>query len=227
MEQKNQVEAKKNIKVLIADDHTIVRQALVQALNQESRIQVVADVRNGQEAVEMATSCCPDVIIMDINMPDLNGIEATRRICSTSPGIRIIGLSIHQDDLYVIQMLRAGASGFVLKSCSFTELTKAIHEVYAGKVYLCSEVTGCVIDSVRNPENQPVSDDIWKLTGRDREILQLVAEGLTSKDIASRLNLSKRTVDIHRSNLMDKLGIRSIANLTKFALKHGLTTLEI
>lgn len=220
------MEEKMSISILVADDHAIVRQALVQALNQEPGFEVVADVPNGYDAVSKAHMACPDVVVMDVNMPGLNGIESTRRILDHCRETRVLGLSMHKDDLYVLQMLKAGAAGFILKTCAFPDLIKAIRTVYEGKTYLCSEITGCVIHSVLNPDSEPEADGFSQLTSRDRQILQMIAEGSTSREIASRLSLSKRTVDMHRSNIMDKLNLHSVASLTKFALKHGITTLE-
>ncbi len=213
------------IAVIVVDDHTIVRHGLCQSLSKQPIITVVAEAENGRQAIDLASKFCPDVILMDINMPDLNGMDATKQILKTNSEIKIIALSTHSNHMYVMGMLNAGASGFILKSCSFAELVEAITNVSAGKRYLCPDVTGMVMDSALNPDKKLKKAVSIKLTTRDREVLQLVAEGKKSSEIGEMLNISKRTVDLHRRNLMDKLNIRSIAELTKYAIREGITTL--
>jgi len=219
------VNKKKNIKIMIVDDHEIVRHGLRQSIEQVKDFSVIAEADTGRSAIDYASSYFPDIIIMDINMPDLNGMEATKQIILKNPKMKIIGLSMHSDHLYVMGMLNAGASGFLLKTCSFRELSKAIYTVSTGKIYLTPDIAGMVIENAINPEHKKVTSVFSELTSRDVEVLQLVAEGKKSNEIAEELNISKRTVDIHRSNLKKKLSVESVAEMTKLAIREGLTSL--
>ncbi|MFH1152386.1 MAG: response regulator transcription factor [Pseudomonadota bacterium] len=212
------------LKIMLVDDHAILRHGLRSSFESVGDT-VVAEAANGREAIELAARHFPNVILMDINMPELNGVDATRRILENNPRIKIIGLSMYSDPPYVMGMLDAGASGFLLKTCSFNEVETAIKDIMAGKIYLCSEVTSIVVDNALNPSMSRKDSLLAVMTNRDREVLQLISEGRTSGEIARILKISKRTVDNHRANLMDKLDIHSVAGLTRFALREGITSL--
>ena len=207
-----------NIKILLADDHKIVSDCLEPLLNKQPDMQVVARAENGQMAVRLTQKMEPDVVIMDIAMPDLNGIEATRQIIAHCPGVKVIALSMNSGRRFVTGILNAGASGYLTKNCSFEELVSAVRNVVANKKYLSPEISDIVIE-----ETLPTSSP---LTTREREVLQLLAEGKTVKEIASQLCLSIKTIHTHRKQIMEKLDIHSIAELTKYALREGLTSLK-
>jgi DNA-binding NarL/FixJ family response regulator len=215
------------IKVLVADDHVILRHGLRLSLEQDEGIEVVAEAGNGRETLEMVQIHNPDVVLMDVSMPDMNGIEATRKIMADSSGVRVLGLSMHLDKRYVMGMLMAGAAGYLIKSCPFAELALAVRTVAEGKVYLSPEIAGVVLDRAVKPGEACNGSITSGLTPREREVLQLVAEGNTTRDIADRLALSERTVETHRRQIMNKLNLRSVAELTKLAVREGLTTLEL
>ena len=215
---------KKPFKIMLVDDHAILRHGLKNSFESMGHT-VVGEAANGREAIRMAAEHFPQIILMDINMPDLNGVDATRRILENDPRVKVIGLSMYSDPPYVLGMLEAGAAGFLLKTCSFNEVETAINDVMEGKVYLCSEVTGVVVRNALHPDTERKESLVTLMTSRDREVLQLIAEGRTSIEIAAILKISKRTVDNHRANLMEKLNIRTVAGLTKFALREGLTSL--
>jgi len=189
-------------------------------------MKVVASVENGRMAVKLAQKLKPDVVIMDITMPDLNGIEATRQIIAQCPGVKIIALSMNSDRRYVTGILNAGASGYLTKSCSFEELVSAIRIVAANKTYLSPEISSIVIEESLVQSSMANSSVSSILTMREREVLQLLAEGKTVKQIAQKLYLSIKTVHTHRQQIMKKLHIHSIAELTKYALREGLTSLK-
>jgi len=214
-------------RVLLADDHAIIRQGLCALLEKQPDIEVVGGVENGRKALELAKELSPDIVIMDITMPNLNGIDATRKITSELSGTKIIALSVHSSRRFVAEMLQAGASGYILKECLFDELVEAIRTVLSGGIYLSPKITGVVVDdyvkrlSIR--EYQPASRSI---TEREREVLQLLAEGRSTKQIALQLHVSAKTIESNRRNIMDKLKIHSVAELTKYAVREGLTPLE-
>ncbi|TDJ16468.1 MAG: response regulator transcription factor [Gammaproteobacteria bacterium] len=211
-------------RVLLADDHKILRQGLRTLLEQEKDIQVVGEADNGRLSVELTGELAPDVVIMDVAMPDLNGIDATRRITEADPRTRVLALSMHSDGRYVRGMLQAGARGYILKDCAAEELTHAIRTVMAGQVYVSPGVTGTIInDYVRQ---LTAADEPATLTRREREVLQLLAEGGSTANIAAGLHLSVKTIETHRKRIMDKLGLRSIAELTKYAIREGITTVD-
>ncbi len=213
-------------RVLLADDHKILRQGLRTLLEQEEDIHVVGEADNGRSSVKLAGKLSPDVIIMDVAMPDLNGIDATRRITEAEPKARVLALSMHSDGRYVKGMLQAGARGYILKDCAAEELTRAIRIVMAGQIYVSPGVTGAIVDDyVRQLSATPV-DQTATLTRREREVLQLLAEGGSTANIASELHVSVKTIETHRKHIMDKLGLRSIAELTKYAIREGITTLD-
>ncbi|MEJ2428250.1 MAG: response regulator transcription factor [Deltaproteobacteria bacterium] len=214
------------IKIFIADDHRILREGLRSMIEMISKIQVVGEAGNGREAVRLATERRPDVVIMDVNMPDLNGIEATRLLLKELPAVKVIGLSMYSDKRFVAGMLKAGASGYLLKAGAFEELATAVQTVMAGDIYLSPRVTGVVIEDYVGHLTQEKSALTETLSPREREILQLLAEGKSSKDIASLLNVSEKTVHTHRQHIMEKLNLHSIAELTKYAIREGITTAE-
>ncbi len=215
-----------NIKVILADDHKIVREGLRSILENELRLQVIAQADNGRSTVQLAKELRPDIVIMDISMPDLNGIQATAQILQDAPSTKIIALSMHSDKKYVSEMLRAGASAYLLKDCAVDELERAIQAVLSGKSYVSPDVTGVVIEDYRRNADQRESSPGSGLTVKKREVLQLLAEGHSTKEIASRLNVSPQTIDTHRQHIMEKLDLHSVAELTKYAIREGLTSLE-
>jgi two-component system response regulator NreC len=214
------------IRVLIVDDHKIFRDGLRQLIEKETGMEVVAEAENGRVALKLAEKLKPNVIIMDITMPDMNGIEATRRIIGGKTDIKVIALSMQSDRRFVLGMLEAGASGYLLKDCAFGELANAIRQVSAGKTYLSPNIADVVVKGYLNKMHDPSPAGNALLTSREREVLQLLAEGLTAKEIGTRLFLSIKTVETHRRNIMDKLKLRSIAQLTKYAIREGLVALD-
>lgn len=212
--------------ILLADDHKIIREGLRALLAHQNSIEVVAEAENGRTAVKLARKLKPDIIIMDISMPDLNGMEATRQIIAELPSVKIIALSMHVDKRYVVGMFEAGASGYLLKNSAFEELVGAIKTVMRNHIYLSPNVTGTVIKDYVHHLTTDHPLDTMLLSPREREVLQLIAEGVNTKTIASRLNVSVKTVETHRRNIMEKLDIYSVAELTKFAIREGLTTTE-
>ena len=206
------------IKVLLVDDHTIVRQGLKLILSAHADIQVIGEASNGREAVELADKLLPDVVIMDVAMPELGGIEATKRITESHPRLRILVLSMHKESVYVREIFKAGARGYILKDAIDTELLNAVRSVARGDGYISPAVSGAILNDFR----QNVTDPADLLSAREREVLRLIAEGLTNKEVANRLNLSVYTVDSHRGKIMEKLNLHSAGELVRFAVKHGL-----
>jgi DNA-binding NarL/FixJ family response regulator len=215
------------IKILLADDHKIVREGLSTLIEKQSDMEVMAEVDNGRAAVHFAQKLSPDVVIMDIGMPGLNGIEATRQICRELPGTKVIALSMHADKRFVIEMLNAGAEGYLLKSSAFEELVHAVHAVMAQKSYVSSPLAGILVKYSRRPLPKKEFSVFFILTRREREVLQLVAEGNCTKEIADHLHVSVKTIETHRLQIMKKLEIFSIAELTKFAIREGLTSVNV
>jgi DNA-binding NarL/FixJ family response regulator len=214
------------IKILIADDHQIVRQGLRFLLEKESDLQVVAEAENGRTTVRLARELTPGVIIMDVAMPDLNGIEATRQIIAESPATKVIALSMYADRRFVVNMLKAGASGYLLKECAFEELIRAIRVVLMHKTYLSPGVTDILVKDCQMGVPMDEISAFALLTPREREVLQLMSEGNSTAKIADQLHVSIKTVESHRQQLMQKLNLRSVAELTKYAIREGLTSLE-
>ena len=215
-----------NIRIILADNHTILRKGIRSLLEKEQGLEVVGEAEDGRDAVEMAKKLQPDIVLMDISMPHMNGVEATRHITSTMPACKVIALSMYSGKKFVMEMLRVDASGFLVKDCVQQELVTAIRTVAKNKVYLSPSIADLVVaESIRQnvPSGTAGSAD---LTPRERETLQLIAEGSSSKKIAAKLRVSVKTVETYRQNVMEKLGIHSIAELTKYAVREGLTSLD-
>jgi two-component system, NarL family, response regulator NreC len=208
----------KRIRVLLADDHALVRQGFRLILSAQADMEIVGEAGNGREAVELADKLHPDIVVMDVAMPELNGIEATRRLLALSPHTRVVALSMHKDSVYVREILRAGARGYLLKDSPAPDLLSAVRAVSQGEGYLSPGVSSAVLDDYR----KHVTDPIDLLSSREREVLQMLAEGKTNKEIAAILNLSVYTVDAHRGRIMEKLNLHSINELVRFAVRNGL-----
>jgi two-component system response regulator NreC len=209
---------KKKIRVLLADDHALVRQGFRLILSSQPDIEIVGEAGNGRETVELAEKLRPDVVVMDVAMPEMNGIEATRRLAELAPRTRVLALSMYKDSVYVREILRAGARGYLLKDAIDRDLVAAVRAVAAGEGYLSPAVSEAVLSDYR----RHVSDPLDLLTPREREVLQLIAEGKTNKEIAAALNLSVYTVDAHRGRIMEKLNVHSVSELVRFAVRAGL-----
>lgn len=211
------------MRVLLADDHKMFRHALRLVLEKEPNIEVVGEAGNGQELLALAHQTTPDVVCMDISMPVMDGVDATRRLLAIRPGVKIIGLSAFTDQYYVMEMMNAGAAGYVTKGEAVEEIVRAINTVYGSqKKYLCPDIAAYVVDAVRNgASREPAAS---QLSYRERQVLHLVAEGCSSADIAERLHLAASTVEVHRRNIMRKLNLHTIADLTKYAIRNGIAT---
>src|ERR1700681_736931 len=206
------------IRVLLADDHAMVRKGFRLILEAQPDMEIAGEAGNGREAVELAEKLHPDVVVMDVVMPELNGIEATRRLASSSPRTRVLALSMHKDSVYVREILRAGARGYLLKESIDSDLVNAVRAVAKGDGYISPGVSDAVLSDYR----RHVTDPLDLLTTREREVLQMIAEGKTNKEIATTLNLSVYTVEAHRGRVMDKLNLHSISELVRFAIRNGL-----
>ena len=215
-----------SLRILLADDHRIMREGLRSLLEKQPDMEVIAEAENGRTTVRLSRELKPDVVVMDIAMPDLNGIEATRQIFAESPGVKVIALSMLSDTKFVREMLSAGASGYLLKDSAFEELDSALRTVTNNQTYLSPKIAGLVVKDYLGTISTKESSTSPILTNREREVTQLFAEGKTTKQIASRLYVSIKTVETHRKKIMDKLGISSIAELTKYAIREGLTSLD-
>jgi len=209
---------KRKIRVLLADDHALVRQGFRLILSAQPDIEIVGEAGNGRQTVELAERLRPDVVVMDVAMPEMNGIEATRRLAALAPRTRVLALSMYKDSVYVREILRAGARGYLLKDAIDRDLLAAVRAVAAGEGYLSPAVSEAVLSDYR----RHVSDPLDLLTGREREVLQMIAEGKTNKEIAAALNLSVYTVDAHRGRIMEKLNLHSVGELVRFAVRAGL-----
>jgi DNA-binding NarL/FixJ family response regulator len=214
-----------SIKILLADDHKLIREGLRALISEEPGMAVVAEAEDGRTAVQQTAKLSPDVVIMDISMPGLNGIEATRQILSKSPAPKVIALSMHMERRMILEMLNAGASGYLLKDCAFGEVIRAIETVMSNCTYLSPRIADIIVKDYvhRIPRNDLSS--LTLLSPREREVLQLLAEGRKTRDIAVTLHVSAKTVDTYRLQIMEKLGIHSIAELTKYAIREGLTSI--
>jgi DNA-binding NarL/FixJ family response regulator len=212
------------VQILLAEDHNIVREGLRALLATEAEFEVIGEASDGRTAVARVAELSPDVIVMDLHMPDLNGIEATRRVLAEKPNVKIIGLSANSDPNLILEMLKAGASGYVVKDSAFQELSEAIRTVMQNKVYLSPAVQNVLVDDyVRGAEGR--STAFSTLSSREREVLQLTAEGKATKEVARMLSVSVKTVETHRRNIMMKLNIDNVAQLTKYAIREGLSSL--
>jgi len=214
------------MRILIADDHGIVREGLKILIENEADMEVVGEAEDGLMVTQLAKELSPDVIVMDISMPNLNGVEATHLILEENPDTRIIALSVHFDKHFVTEMLKAGASGYVLKSCLFDEVLRALRTVSRNEHYLSPKITDIVLDDYKHYMATYNKTDENRLTARERQIVQLLAEGKSAKQIASHLHISPKTADANRRQVMNKLGIFSVAELTKYAIREGLTSTE-
>ena len=215
-----------SVRIVLVDDHAIVRDGLRALLEKQTGMQVVAEAEDGKAAIKAALTLKPDVVIMDASMPGLNGIEATRRINAKLPGVHIICLSMHAENRFISAMLEAGASAYLLKDCAGEELVQAIHAVQKGQIYISPSIGHVVAEHFKAGNDNTENSVFSTLSSKERTVLQLLAEGHTTRDIGERLNISVKTVASHREHLMQKLDINSIAGLTKYAIRQGLTTLE-
>lgn len=213
------------IRIILVDDHKIVRNGLRSLLDKEPNMEVVAEAEDGRTAVQKVQKHSPDIAIMDVSMHGLNGVDATRQIIAKSPGIKVLTLSMHSDKRFIEGMIKAGASGYMLKDSAFKELVSAIHTIVSNQVYLSPHIASIITEDYVHKKFETHSSVRSILTAREREVLQLLAEGKSTKEISSCLNVSVKTVDSHRHKIMDKLGIYSIAELTKYAVREGLTSL--
>ena len=214
------------IRIILADDHTIVRHGLNKLIQQQEDMEVIAQAADGHSTIELTRELSPDMVIMDIGMPDLNGIDATQQIIREFPQVKVIGLSMHSGKKFVIEMLKAGASGYLLKDCALEELTTAIKAVASGKTYLSPSITDVVVENYVRHSKKKESSAFSLLSQREREVLQLMAEGKTTKQVGLKLHISPKTVEGHRLRIMEKLNMDSVAKLTKYAIQEGLTSPE-
>ena len=214
------------ITIMLVDDHAIMRDGLRHLLDQESDIEVIGEADNGREAVKLALEKKPDIVIMDIAMQDMNGIEATRQIKSEASEIKVIALSMNSERQIVVGVFRAGASGYLLKDSSSLELVDAIRTIHLGRKYLSQKISDIVLQEISDIKKETGEIGVEILTNRECEILQLISEGNSTKKIADILFISPKTVESHRANIMDKLDIHNIPELTKYAIRAGLTSLE-
>jgi len=215
----------KKIKVLIADDHVMVRQGFIVLLNAQPDIEVIGEAADGNEMVEQAESLHPDVVLADISMPNLNGIEATKVIHQRNPEMPVVMITVHTSSSYVVRALRSGARGYVVKNDDFQHVVQAIKAVSEGQRYLSSQVSEQIIDAVVSGTSQDFTMD-ERISIREREILQLIAEGNSNSQIAKKLVISARTVETHRTNIMRKLELTSQIDILRYAIQHGLAQLE-
>lgn len=214
------------MRILLVDDHAMVREGLRVLIEREPDMHVLGDAVDGHDAIAQALDLSPSIVVMDISLPCLNGVEATRRIVEALPGVKVISLSMNADRRYVRAMFEAGASGYLLKNAASDELLRAIRAVAQNRTYVSSGIASVVVEGFLRggPSGQRLAPP--DLSAREREVLQLLAEGKTSKEIAAILNVAASTVETHRRQIMDKLGLRSVAALTKYAIRNGLTSLE-
>ena len=216
-----------NSRILLVDDHKIMREGIRSLLSEEPDMEVVGEADNGREAVQLAKRLRPDLVVMDVSMPELNGIEATRQILAEMEGVKVLALSMHRDPRFVAGVLEAGAKGYMVKDCTAAELTSVIRLVAQGKTYLSPEVTDLVVKGFVGRLNQDVSHPPASvLSPREREVLQLLAEGYKAKEVAESLHLGVKTVETHRRNLMEKLDIDNLVDLIRYALREGVTSLD-
>ncbi|MBI5409823.1 MAG: response regulator transcription factor [Nitrospirae bacterium] len=215
----------KKIRILLVDDHKILRDGIRSLLKEYPDLEVVGEAADGRTALRLVKELSPDVVIMDISMPDLNGIDATRRILADQPRIKVMALSMHYDKHFVSEIFKAGASGYLLKECAFEEMAHAIRVVMDNKTYINPQIASLIVESLINNSSRSSHQAFSLLTEREREVLQLIAEGKSTKQIASQLNVSSKTVESHRRQVMGKLNIRNVADLTKYAIREGLISI--
>ncbi len=221
------MQPEREISILLVDDHDLMRQGLLRLLEDEEDLQVLGEAQNGREAIAQVGRLKPDVVVMDLSMSGLNGMDATRSLRQSAPQTRVLALSMHTERRFVVGMLEAGAMGYLPKNCAFDELAGAIRAVNSGSMYLSPTLTQAVVeDLLRLKREGARALQRSALSGREREVLQLVAEGNTSKEIAKLLGVSTNTVIRHRQNIMDKLNLRSVAELTRYAIREGLTGMD-
>jgi len=209
------------IRVLVADDHTLVRESLVGLLAAQPDVEVVAQAADGIETVERALATRPDIVVVDVSMPRLNGIEVVRRLREALPETRVLVLTMHQEEEYVLHAVRAGASGYLVKDSATVDLLAAVRSLYAGRGHFGPQAARTLAEQVQNPD-RAVGDPYGALTTREREVFHLIIEGLTTKEIARRLGISAKTAENHRSRVLDKLDVRNTAELVRYAVRHGL-----
>ena len=214
---------KASIRILLVDDHEIMREGLCALLSKQGDVKVVGQAADGRKALKMVMDLSPDIVIMDVGMPNLNGIEATRLISTQYPDIKVMALSAHLDVSILAKMLNAGASGYMLKESAFLELMDGINAIVQNNTHLCSRISSAVFDDYTNMQTSPKCSMRDGLSIRESEVLQLVAEGKASKEIAATLQISVKTVESHREHIMNKLGIHNVAGLTKYAVREKLT----
>jgi len=214
-----------SIKILIADDHQLFREGLINLLSDSSEIEVIAQAENGKEAIKKAKQFKPDIVIMDIGMPIMNGVKATEILIKELPDTKVIAISMHSDKHFIKGMLEAGASGYLLKSCTYNQLIEAINAVYSGKKYLSDKITEVIIHDYLGKE-EDIQDNDPKLSERESEILKLFAEGKTSREISELLFISVKTVGTHKQHILEKLELKTTTDMVKYALKKGIISLE-
>ena len=213
-------------KILLADDHEIVREGLRALIEKRTDMEIAGEANSGREAVRLVRKLTPDLIIMDISMPDLNGIDATRQVLAVSPKVRVVALSMHSDKRFVVGMLKSGARGYLLKESAFKELISAIEAVLADQIYLSPKIAGTVInDFVQSISERDISDS-YLLTDGERAVLQLISEGWVTREIAAQLHISVKTVEARRKKMMEKLKLNNLAELIKFAVREGITSID-
>ena len=209
------------MRVLIADDHTMVRESLVSVLQADGGVQVVAQASDGVEALEKALQTRPDVVVLDLSMPRLGGVEVVRRLRELLPATRVLVLTMHQEDEYVLQAVRAGASGYLVKDSAASELLAALRSLHAGRGHFGPQAARALAEQLQQPE-RTLDDPYGRLTTREREVFHLIAEGMTTKEIARRLGISTKTAENHRGHVLEKLDMRNTAELVRYALRKGL-----
>lgn len=214
-----------SLKMVLVDDHTLFREGLRCLIEKQPDIEVVGEAADGRKAIHVTKELSPDLVIMDVKMPVMNGIEATRQIVGKFSGVKVLALSMYSDTRFVLEMLRAGASGYLLKDSAFEELNRAIRTVVSNNIYLSPGIACIVVETLLSQQSSSDSLVFSLLTVREREVLQLLSEGNSTKQIALHLYVSVKTVESHRKNIMNKLDIHTVAELTKYAIREGLTSL--
>jgi DNA-binding NarL/FixJ family response regulator len=214
-------------RIILADDHRILREGIAAMLRQVPTFEIVGEASDGNETVRLARELRPDLVVTDVSMPGMNGIEAIRRIVEDVPGVRTLCLSVHDEKRLVSAVMDAGAAGYLLKDCAFDELLRAVRAVMAGQVWISPAIAGVLMEDYRNRRAGTITPSAFsELTAREREVIQLIAEGCSTREIAERLHVSGKTVGTHREHLMAKLRVSGTAELTRYAIREGLTTLD-